>query len=266
MSMTAQEIESLPGLVSFWDFQEPAGIARVARGPQASVLLEPAGPIDIVDEGVFGPRSLSMGRGQYGVVPRAALGRLDIHGPQAQLTVVVWVKRRRKLEGYNGCQAVAGVWNEHAKRQYALFLNLRIWDSAEQVGAHISGIGGATPGHKYCMDAAIGATPVPFDVWQCCAISYDGRHARAYLDGRLDVREGRNPYPYDMGIFDAGDHGGDFTVGVVTKPQTVDDQFRDVGTVVGNDYLGLLGGLAVFDRVLPDAELAALARVEPMCA
>ncbi len=246
-----------PGLVSFWDFQEPAGVPHVAKGPQASPLREPAGAVEVVHEGVFGQRSLRFGDGPYAMIPRAELGRLNIHGPRAQVSVVTWLKRSGS--DYGGCQAVAGVWNEHARRQYCLFLNLHIWDSAEQVGAHISGIGGATPGYKYCMDAAIGATPVPLQQWVCCAISYDGRHARAYLDGRLDERGDRNPYAYDLGIFDGGPSGGDFTVGAVTRPDHVDDQFHDVGSVIANRYHGLMGGLAVFDRALPAPEIARLA-------
>lgn len=258
MKLNTDRVLAMRGLVCFWDFQEPEGHPRQAKGAQASVLREPAGVVATANEGVFGPRSVVLGDGPYFSIPRGELGRLNIHGPQAQVSVVAWLKRRPNPDSHNGCQAVAGIWNEHAKRQYCLFLNLRIWNSAEQVGAHISGIGGATPGYKYCMDAAIGATPVPFHQWVCCAISYDGRHARAYLNGRLDARGDRNPYAYDLGIFDGGPGGADFTVGAVTRPEKVDDQFRDVGSVVANRYLGLLGGLAVFDRALSDDEMAAL--------
>lgn len=261
MSVAVDHIVSMPGLVSLWDFQEPCGTPRRAKGPQASVLREPAGAVSVADDGVFGPRCVSLGDGPYFSIPRDELGRLNVHGRQAQVSVVAWLKRRPCTVGHNGCQAVAGIWNEHARRQYCMFLNLRIWDSAEQVGAHISGIGGATPGYKYCMDAAIGATPVPFHQWSCCAISYDGRHARAYLNGRLDARGDRNPYAYDLGLFDGGDDGGDFTIGAVARPQAVDDQFRDVGSVVANRYLGLLGGLAVFDRALGDEEMATLSYI-----
>ncbi len=258
MIVSAEKVVNMPGLVSFWDFQEPAGQLRMAKGMQASVLEEPAGAVPVVEEGALGRRSVRLGDGQYFTIRRANLGRLDIHGRDAQVSVIAWVKRHPS-DSPTRCQAVAGVWNEHARRQYCLFLNLRIWDSAEQVCAHISGIGGATPGYKYCMDAAIGATPVPLQRWQCCAISYDGRFARAYLNGQLDVRGDRNPYAYDQGIYDGGPQGGDFTIGAVTRPQTVDDQLRDVGSVVANRFHGLLGGLAVFERALTDEQMRQLA-------
>lgn len=257
-----QSIESLAGLIAFWDFQEAPGEARIAAGPQRSVLQEAGGAVPVVDEGVFGPRSALFGGGQYLLVPRRELGRLNIHGPRAEVSVVAWLKRHANPAG-GGCEAVAGVWNEHGKRQYCLFLNLGIWNSRQQVGAHISGIGTATPGYKYCMDAAIGATPVSLDQWHCCAITYDGQYARAYLDGRLDARDGRNPYAYDLGIFDGGDDGGDFTVGAVPRPERVTEDFRPVGHVVANRFHGLLGGLAVFDRALTGDEVQALAAATP---
>ncbi len=150
------------------------------------------------------------------------------------------------------------MWNEHSKRQYCLFLNLRIKNSAEQVGAHISAIGSASPGEKYCMDAAIGATPVPLHVWQCVAITYDGTTARAYLNGRLDVRGDLNPYSYVGGIFDGGVDGADFTVGAVLRPEKVDDGFQEHGSVFANQYYGLLGGLAVYRRALTADEIQKL--------
>lgn len=253
----AQTIEKMPGLLAFWDFQEPAGTPRASRGAAGATLLEANGPVPTAHEGLFGPRAASFGAGAFLFVPRDKLGPLNIHGPAAQVSLVAWLKRLPTAE--TGCQSVAGIWNEHALRQYCLFLNLRIWDSAEQVCAHISGIGDRTPGHKYCMDAAIGATPVPLNEWHTCAISYDGQHARAYLDGRLDDRGDRNPYHYPLGIFNPGPRGADFTVGAVSRPERVDEHFRDHGNVIANRFHGLLGGLAVFNRALSDAEMSALA-------
>ncbi len=172
--------------------------------------------------------------------------------------MVAWIKRGRSPGG--GCEAVAGMWNEHGQRQYGLFLNLLIHDSAQQVGAHVSSVGGPTPSHLYCMDAAIGATPVPFDEWQCIAMTYGGGEARSYLNGILDERPGRNPYPYEGGIFDGGAEGANFTVGAVARPQYVD--MRDgrpveVGHVQANLFHGLMGGLAVYDRALEPHEVLA---------
>lgn len=236
-------------LVCFWTFQELAGSPRRAIGPYPYELREMAGPVSRVEGGVFGPYALRIEEGQWLAVPRLQGPALDIHGPRAQVTVVAWLKRGRRSQ--NGCEAVAGVWGEtQRKRQYCLFLNLGIWDSADQVGAHVSAIGGPTPGHPWCMDAAIGATPVDRERWHVCAMTYDGAYARAYLDGRLDARGERNPYRYGGGLFDGGPDGADFTVGAVHRSGEM-----------GNWYVGLLGGLAVYRRALSDEELAALAAV-----
>lgn len=259
----AERILAIDNLISFWDFQESPGQPRVGRGPERNILLEGGGIVPTVEQGLFGKYSTRFGGGHYLHVPRSQLKRLDIHGHEAQVTIVAWLKRRHDQDGDfdRHCQAVAGVWNEHSKRQYAMFLNLRIHDSADQVGAHISGLGGPTPGHKYCMDAAIGATPVPFDQWHCCAITYDGLHARAYLDGRLDERGDRNPYDYHKGIFDGGADGGDFTVGAVPRPESVTDDFMETGSIIDNRFHGLLSGLAVFDRALKPKEIQAVSCV-----
>ncbi|MEZ0215553.1 MAG: LamG-like jellyroll fold domain-containing protein [Rariglobus sp.] len=255
----------LPGLVAFWDFQDDSLRSRGS----APVTLQAAGaPLDYAAEGVFGPRSLRFHAeghlaANYLFAHAADVPSLNIGGPDAQVTVVAWIKR--EPSAYAGCQFIAGVWNEHHRRQYGMFLNLHIWDSSEQVGAHISGHGGPTPGHPYCMDVAIGATPVPFNIWQCVAISYDGRHARAYLDGLLDVREpqgtyGRNPFHYPEGLL-KGD--ADFTVGAVARPAKVtgDGQggWIETGALIANPFTGLLGGLAVFNRALDEAALRTLA-------
>ena len=247
----------VPGLICFWDFQDASPNGFVARGPHAYRLEEMDGVALRVDEGIFGARALRLGNGPWLRAARGECPALDVHGPKAQVSLVAWL-RREKAE-YRGCQAVAGMWNEHGKRQYCLFLNLHIWDSAEQVGAHVSCSGGATPGYKYCMDAALGQTPVPFEVWQCCAISYDGQWAKAYLNGRLDQRGERNPYFYPGGLFDGGQEGADFTVGAVARPESVGGDFQPHGAVIANRFHGLLSGLAVFNRALRDDEMAALA-------
>lgn len=249
---------AVPGCLCAWDFQEPAGSDRVARGRHPYRLRESDGPVERVADGVAGPYAARFGDGPWLKGVRSECPALDIHGARAQVTLAGWIRRARK-PGHDGCQALAGVWNEYGRRQYCLFLNLRIHDSAEQVGAHISGVGGPTPGHPYCMDAAIGATPVPFDAWHHVAITYDGRFARSYLDGRLDARGDRNPYAYDLGIFDGGPQGGNFTVGAVQRPIKPHDDPAVCGTITGNWFVGLLGSLAVWDRCLDDREVSGLA-------
>lgn len=243
-------IENHPQLVAFWDFQEPAGSTRVSKGPVPYELRERSGPIQRVEGGVFGPHAAYLNEGQWLEVPRAEIGGLDIHGADARLTVIAWIKRA--ATAFDHCEAVAGIWDEtREKRQYCLFLNLRIWESKDQVCGHVSSVGGPTPGYKYCMDAAIGKTPVPLDVWQCVAFTYDGTYAKAYMNGKLDERPGRNPYHYDEGIFDGGADGADFTVGGVSRSDEM-----------GNWFTGTLGGLAIFRTDLSDDTLKELGTLE----
>jgi len=238
-------------LVSFWDFHEPTGAARVAVGAHPAVLHERRGTLERVTGGPFGHAIRFVDGGlAHLFAPRNRIGALDIHGKgkAAQVTVVAWVRRQVKKRGE--CQAVAGVWGEtFGGRQYCLFLDLGIHRSGKQVCGHISGVGGPTFGYRYCMDAGIGATPVPYDEWHCTAFTYDGSHIRAYLDGRLDVRPNFNPYPYARGIHNGQPEPAEFTVGAVHRHGEY-----------GNHFVGDLGGLAVYRRALTDRELAALAR------
>lgn len=256
-----------PGLVAFWDLQDDT---LLSHGPSPIRLRAVGAPLETVAEGVFGPRSLrfrangNLAANHLSVTAEEAPA-LNIGGPAAQVTVVAWIKR--EPTDYKGCQFIAGVWNEHHRRQYGMFLNLYIWDSAQQVGAHVSTHGGPTPGYPYCMDVAIGATPVPFNTWQCVAMSYDNTYATAWLDGRLDTREpqgelGRNPCRYPGGLHKGG---ADFSVGAVARPAKVESDgrggFVETGGVIANPFTGLLGGLAVYDRALSAEEHAALAQL-----
>jgi hypothetical protein len=241
-------VEALPGLIAFCDFQEPAGQPRRARGPHGYELKEMAGPIQRVEGGVLGPFAAELAVGQWLNLPRSQCPALDIHGPDSKVSLFAWLKRRRKplIE----CEAVAGMWDEtRRKRQYALFLDLRIRGSADQAGGHISGIGGPTPGYRYCMDAAIGRTCVEYtDEWEFVGFTYDGSEARLYRNGCFDARPAHNPYPYPGGLFDAGPEGADFTVGAVHR-----------GGAIGNWFTGFLGGLFVCSSVLTPETILALA-------
>ncbi|WP_274362094.1 LamG domain-containing protein [Paenibacillus thermotolerans] len=241
-------VTACPGLVSFWDFREAPGEDRVSLGPYEYRLQEMNGPVANAGEGVFGPHAADVRFGQWFRIPRRDCPALNVTGPKAQVSVAAWIKRG--ASAYDGCEAVAGFWNEtERKRQYCLFLNLKIWDSSEQVCGHVSSVGGPTPGYMYCMDASIGKTPVPRGKWQFAAFTYDGKFAKSYLNGRLDARERFNPYRYDEGIFDGGEDGADFTVGAV-----------DRSGEPGNFFTGLLSGLAVFNRALSEDELWRMAQ------
>ncbi len=250
--------KSSPDLVAFWDFQEASHQPRLSRGPQP-VALEVHGVVERVPDGVLGDFGARFcGRGHLSA-PRAKIGNqpLFIGGPDAQVSLVAHLKREKRPDK-RCCEFVAGVWNEHSLRQYALFLDLRILDGFQQLGAHVSRTGTQTPGFKYCMEAAIGQTPVPFGEWICAVITYDGHLAKTYLNGVLDGCEGRNPLALEGPLFDGGPNGSDFTVGATARPELVDDQLKPHGSVIANPFYGILGGLAIYKRALSAQEIATL--------
>lgn len=240
-------------LVCFWDFQEAAGEDRVAKGPNAYRLKEAGGPIARADDGVFGMHSAELKQGQWFRIARADGPALDIHGKDAQVTVIAWIHRGNP----KAWQAIAGVWDEtRGKRQYCLFLNaasrtpsdtmVRV-PSKDCVHGHVSAVGGPTPGQKFCITYSSGATAIPLNQWHVVAMTYDGQFSRVYVDGKLDAAEKCNPFPYADGLFDGGKDGADFTVGSVS-----------VAGKPGNFFVGRIGGLAVYNRALSDDEIAKL--------
>lgn len=244
--------ESDPDLICFWDFQENAGNDRVSTGHHGYRLVERSGPIKRVDDGVIGRYAMHLDEGQWLTIDRADCPALNIEGHDAQVSVLAWIKRGKTATDH--CEAIVGMWDEtRRKRQYCLFLNLRIWESAHQVCGHISAVGGATPGYKWCMDASIGHSTVPIDKWQFVAFTYDGTQAISYLNGNLDSRNGRNPYVYEGGIFVGGDDGSDFTVGGVSRSGEM-----------GNWFTGAIGGIAVFKTALPPATILQIHREVPL--
>lgn len=240
----AQAVHITENLLCFWDFQEPTGEKRAAKGAYSYSLREGGEPVPRKNEGVFGQYSADLqGKHWFEMSPGECPG-LNFFGT-AELTVMAWIKWRNNEA--KGCQAVAGIWNETAKkRQYCLFLDLRIWDSKHQVCGHVSAEGGPTPGYPYCMTSAIGSTPVDHE-WHLATFTYDGSYAKVYLDDHLDVREQYNPFYYPNGLYDGGEERADFTVGAVDRSEEI-----------GNFYNGLLGGLAIFDRALTAEEVALL--------
>lgn len=237
----------VPGLITFWDFQQPAG-PRAACSGAPYILNEINGPIERVEaEGnPWGAHAARLREGQYLVCPRQRCPLLDVHGPGQGLTVIAWVQRHATTTPH--CEFIAGQWNEtHRGRQYGLFLNIVVWGLPHGVCAHVSNNGGPTPGYRYCIDAATGPTPVSLGQWHTVGMTYDGTHAAAWLDGRLDRHAEVNPYPLPGGLHDGGATGSDFTVGAV-----------DRSGEMGNFFTGLLGGLAVYSRALTPAELRAL--------
>lgn len=243
---------AVPDLVSYWDFHEAAGEDRVARGPAAYRLREMGGPIERVAGGPFGRHAVRIKAKQWLRIPRGEFAALDFHGPEARLTVVAWVKREAK----SPWQAVAGVWNETlGQRQYCLFLNASTRSDArtmtrqacrDLVHGHVSDIGTATAGQKFCITYSSSPQLLPAGEWQMVAMSYDGQESRVFVGGRFVAEEGQNPFPLPRGLF----HGqADFTVGAVHR-----------GGTMGNFFDGTMGGLAIYARALKEEEMWKLAQ------
>ena len=250
-SLTARDPLSVPNLACYWDFHEEAGQDRIAKGPFPYRLQEVGGPIERVEGGPFGQYAARLRAKQWFRIPRGEFPSIDFHGPEARLTVIAWVKRKAKTPW----QAVAGVWNEtEGQRQYCLFLNaasrtdsrtMKRVPCADLVHGHVSDVGGNTAGQKACITYSSSPTAVPLDEWQMVAMSYDGKHSRAYVGGKLVEDEGRNPFPLPGGLFNGR---ADFTVGAVDRHGEI-----------GNFLNGSLAGLAIYSRALTEEEMTSLA-------
>jgi len=241
--MAHPTVHKIDGLLCHWDLSKEDPFT--SNGQFAYTLKAGHGDVDLVQEDDSLLKSALINEGQYLYIPRKDCKGLNISGKQAQVAILAWVKRAPK--SYVQCEAIAGMWNEtEKKRQYCLFLNLALFDSADQVCGHISGVGGPTPGNKWCVDASIGKNPVEYKQWCHVAFTYDGKQIVSFLNGNADLREGHNPYPYDQGIFDAGDDGSDFTVGAVHR----------LGEM-GNFFVGQIAELSVFNRALSEEEIHA---------
>ncbi len=169
-----------------------------------------------------------------------------LHRHSCGVSVVAWLLRHRKT--YPECEFIAGVWDEtEGHRQYGLFLNLAIHESCDQVCGHVSSTGGPSPGSPWCLDAAIGLTPVTRDSWHGVGFTFDGHKAACFLNGDPDPRPGRNPWQANgpLACSDAP-----FTVGAVHR-----------GGEMGNWFCGILAGLAVFPRALTEGLMADLTSI-----
>ncbi len=252
------QILAVKGLVALWDFKEPEGQPRKAYGQGEFPLSEQKGTLPRISEGPLSGYSTFFGNEAYLSLPNAETGKLNIHGKNQGVTVVAWVKWTGKQTGF-----VGGMWNEYqegGKRQYGLFVSLPYYNGRDQVCGHISYTGKPTPPFPYSIDYSASEQPVTPNEWCCVAFTYNGVHIHSYLNGVFKSRQpeliahtkgfegypdgltqSKNPYRFSDGI---GNNGSDFTVGAVL-----------LKSGMGNYFRGQIGGLAVFDRALSDAEL-----------
>lgn len=271
VAVTAQTV---PTPISFWTFQEETGAPRVSTAglePYQLVDGNSSSPVQRVDGGVFGSYSAYFPVSAANSSMRLYAAREDvplltrgISGPHATVTTIAWI--RRSVEDAKSPEAmVAGVWNEHAAaRQYALFTDLGACSTAPVyqggLASHISDTGGPTPGNRYCITRACDPGTLPPNAWHCLAGVYDGQNIWAYVNGTFHPNNNAtvhdNPFTYPGGIFSPEAHGAagaEFGVGANTVNKTVG------GPVVwSNHYVGQLGGLAVWNSSLTQAQVASV--------
>jgi hypothetical protein len=257
------KILKTPNLVAVWDFKEPEGTERIAKGVSNFSLQEQNGtPLRVNDGPLSGYSALFDGKAYFSI-PQEKTGRLNIYGLNQGVTVMAWVKWTGEKTGFIG-----GMWNEYqdgGKRQYGLFVSLPHYNGKNQVCEHISQTGKPTQPFPYSIDYAASKQVVPAHDWVCVAFTYDGENIKSYLNGVFEKREpelinntkgfegypdglvqSKNPYYFPYGM---GNNGSDFTVGAVL-----------LKAGMGNYFKGQIGGLAVFDRALGEKELLKLAK------
>ncbi len=249
-----------PEPLTFWSFQDDVNTTRVSSGLFAYALNDgdPAHPIDRASIGVFGPYSANFTAASPSQRLRAARADVpaltsELAGPNATVSLVAWVRRpaNATAEPYSH-GFLAGVWGDDASetRQYAMYFDLGACYSAPAYShgfaAHVSNCGGPTPGHEYCVTAACDARALAPEAWHCVAHVYDGAAIHAFVNASEVPNGSFEPFLYPGGIFSpesAGRQGAEFGVGV--------------SPVFGvNQYVGLLGGLAVFSQPLTATEVA----------
>ena len=290
--MPSERIRAIPGLVGFWDFSEPAGSERMSKWtPQDHALAEVGGPIARTAHGPVSGYSAYLDGRRHFVIPHDRTGDLNIHGTNAQVSMVAFIKIER-MDSF-----IAGMWNSGSRekgddsgvRQYALLLNVPEYGGRDRVCPHVSATGGfsrdtAPDGTEYtlpwCGDHAVSASKVALNRWVSVGFTYDGTWIKAYYNGvfepqpghperpALDLRDhdyytktcpgggyrGMNPYyqPHGIYTFNPGDPG---------KLDT-GSPFSVGAEIVGKDahprFKGWIGGLAVFDRALSEAEMRAI--------
>ncbi len=278
-----------PNLVSFWTFGEDTGEKRCSIIERGSYpLVEVGGPIERVEGGPYSGYAADLNGKQYFKIPYAETGRLNISGPDAQVSMFAVVR----IVNLKQSRTIAGMWSEGkganddtGTRQYALLMNMPTYGGPNQLVPHISSEGGVSrradgSAFPWCCDYAASASVVPTDEWCTLGFTYDGKYISAYINGVMEYRplnpkndrrtdsyfliegplgqnRGMNPYYHGRGIFayDPEKHaqnkpggGSDFTVGARYA----------VGSMLGEATIGKFGGLAVFDRCLTPQEMIQL--------
>ena len=275
-----------PRLIAFWTYGEDAGEAKNSiKAGDKFALTEVAGPIERADVGPYSGYSMHLNGKQYLKLPYKELGKLNISGKDAQVSMFAVVR----IVNLQKSRTIAGIWSEGkgkdddtGTRQYALLMNMPTYGGLNQLTPHISAEGGVTrradgSSFPWCADYAASREVVPTNEWCTLGFTYDSQYITAYVNGAYEPRSmdavkdkrndpyftkegpggkdrGVNPYYHGKGIFsyepekhrDTKPMGGaDFTVGARYA----------VGSFTGEATIGHFGGLAVFDRALSKEEM-----------
>lgn len=252
-------LEKPEGFVAAWNFADGLSSTCGKFTPTA------CGNVKTVNDGPLSGKSLELDGKSYLSIPYAQTGALNVKS--GEVTVVAWVKWSGEGVGF-----VGGMWNEYkdgGKRQYGLFVSLPYYNGGDNVCGHISKTGKPTPPFPYSIDYSASGQKVPHGKWVCAAFTYDGKYIRSYLNGEFadrapelidhtkgfegypdGITHSKNPYYFPDGI---GDNGSDFTIGSVL-----------LKSGMGNFFKGRIGGLAVYNRALTDAELRGLVAAYPL--
>ncbi len=281
-------IKSTTGLVAFWDFAEKAGEPRISDfGKQIHALQEVNGPIKRVEGGPFSGCAAYLMGSEWFRIPYEETGDLNICGPDAQVSMVAFVKLDNALK-----TTIAGMWSEGkgahddtGTRQYALLLDMPAYGGARNITPHISSEGGVTQradGSKFpwCVDYAASKSKVETDRWISLGFTYDGEYIKAYYNGVFEPRElnpkadrrsdpyftnggpggtdrGMNPYYHGRGIFNYDPNKNYDPPKIAPADFTVGARYA-VGSFKKEAMQGAIGGLAVFNRALTNHEMMAI--------
>jgi hypothetical protein len=222
-----------PHLVAFWTFGEPAGEPRRSIAPVGDYpLQEVGGPIERKEGGPYSGYAAYFDGTQYMKIPYEHTARLNISGPEAQVSMFAVVR----VTNLEKSRTIAGMWcegqgahDDSGTRQYAMLMNMPTYGGRNQLVPHISSEGGVTcraDGSRFpwCVDYAASVSEVPTDRWCTLGFTYDGKYIKAYVNGEMEPREldpvkdhrndpyflkegpngddrGMNPYYHGRGIF-----------------------------------------------------------------
>lgn len=252
-------IAAISDVVAFWDFSEPRAPFYSKAGKGLFPLEQGSGSrVTKTSNGPLGHAVSFNGTSDYLKLAAANVGELNIGGSGGtEVCVLAFVKR----SSYTNTSMIAGCWKEAAadpRRQYALFVDLPTYGGDNKVCFHVSKTGGASPNIDYSRDYSANYSSEPNLDWICVAGSYDGSHARSYIEGRFEewlnytetstpgIGEGltydKNPYAFADGLNTAD---CDFTVGAC-----------ELTSGMSNFFAGELAALLVMRRAPTLAEVA----------